>query len=257
MTFFEYTKDIAYGISIGMDYYENKYAWRAEIKNIEKKSIDDILYGNIYVDHFDIPEKKNDKKFYVDAPRMLSMKEFCKRLKYNIHDCAFYTGAGMAKAAGVWDLKELRSKLSLTNVNEFLSCINYNKDEMLQSIKEFSKQLYETNVTMSYIILKKLQDMHGIIIATENRDILHQKANCDVITREKLKFFPLQLLRKNLVVLGLSDDHSGLIDIYRKMNINKSIFIINNGEIPPYCKKNDYYLNADINRFLCEFIKAI
>ena len=80
---------------------------------------------------------------------------------------------------------------------------------------------------------------------------MHQKAGHTVITREILKRFPSKLLCKRLVVVGLSKDHSGFIHLYRSINYQKPIYIVNN-EVPFYYSDYDFVINTDLNLLFLE-----
>jgi NAD-dependent protein deacetylases, SIR2 family len=246
-----------YGIAITIDYKHKKYGWKAEIFD-SKKCIAQRGYGDLFVDQLNPPKGIQPVQIInTGHPKTLSVDIFIDRLLPYMYNGIIYTGAGMAASAGVWNLSQLREKFFMDDFNDFIFSINNNPATILAAVKEFARQLYETTPTKSYSIISDLQKKFNLTVVTENRDMLHQKADHNVITRDLIKRFPMQILGKPLVVTGLSDDHSGFIHLYHSMNKDKPIFIINNGEIPPYCFDRDYYLSADLNDFFIKLKERI
>ncbi len=241
-----------YGLSITIDYENQKYGWHSRVLTYNGELVSEECFGEScscslnlqYNSHLSKNIKDNDINF-------ISINDFINKIIPDLNNLLVYTGAGMAINAGVWDLAKLRSKLYLDNPYEFLRFTNYEKEKIQQTIIEFARQLYDTQPTEAYFILGQLQKKFHIIIATENRDILHQKAGHTVITREILKRFPSKLLCKRLVVVGLSKDHSGFIHLYRSINYQKPIYIVNN-EVPFYYSDYDFVINTDLNLLFLE-----
>lgn len=238
-----------YGIAITIDYENNKYGWRSRIVDSGKTSLAESCFGDIYVSALNPPHTILATETAPTFVNTLLLEEFIDKLLPHLNNCIIYTGAGMSSDAGIWDLKQLRENLFLDNIDKFSDATSHKKNEILLTIKEFAHQLYETTPTESYRILSELQSKYNITIVTENRDILHQKSGHKVFTRDILKRFPLWLLNKTLIIIGLSDDHSGIIWLYHSMNKDTPFFIINNSEIPRYCTDIDWFCSADLNDF--------
>ena len=250
MTFWEDSdSQYIYGISITIDYDNQKYGWHSKVIDCTGGLISEELYGELFSDLINPPRSITvDKDFVESEINTISTDHFINKIIPDLNNLMIYTGAGMAVNAGVWDLAELRNKLYLNNPSYFLRATKYEKEKVRQTVIEFARQLYETQPTEAYFILSKLQRNFHITIATENRDLLHQKAGQTVITRDILKRFPLGLLHKRLVVIGLSNDHSGFINLYRNMNRKTPIYIVNNHEVPRYCSNNDFLIRSDLNQ---------
>lgn len=245
MSFWNKDGSYTFGIAISVDHTMRKYGWKAKV--IKEPCINEcITYGgDIYVDDLHLPRSLELAKDHSIHPKIIDVDKFIEMFLKTVENSIIYTGAGFSANAGIWDLKTIREKLYLDSIDQFLRMINTQEEKILLTIKQFSHQLYETQPTMAYSILGKLQNKYHITIATENRDILHQKAGHKVITREILKFFPKQLIDKYLTVIGLSEDHSDFIRLYRSFNKEMPILVINNGEIPPYCSSSDYVCPVD------------
>lgn len=250
MTFWEGSDfQYIYGISITIDYDNQKYGWRSKVIACTGELVSQELYGELCSDLINPPRSITVAKDFVKNDiNTISIDDFINKIIPDLNNLMIYTGAGMAVNAGVWDLVELRNKLYLNNPSEFLRATKHEKKKVQQTVIEFARQLYETQPTEAYLILNQLQRNFNITIATENRDLLHQKAGHTVITRDVLKRFPIGLLRKRLVVIGLSNDHSGFINLYRSMNRKTPIYIVNNHEVPRYCSSNDFLIRSDLNQ---------
>lgn len=241
-----------YGISITIDYENQKYGWHSRVFTRTGELVSEECYGALCSYSVNLPYNNQiSKNFKANDINFISINDFINKITPDLNNLTVYTGAGMAINAGVWDLAKLRAKLYLDNPNKFLRFTNYEKEKIQQTIIEFARQLYETQPTDAYLILGQLQKKFHVTIVTENRDILHQKAGHTVITREVLKRFPSRLLCKRLVVIGLSDDHSGFIHLYRSMNRKIPIYIVNN-EVPVYYSDYDYIIHADLNLLFLE-----
>ena len=239
------------GITITIDYDNQKYGWHSKVINCIGELVSEEYYGELYCDSINllhcISSTKDSVKNGNDI-NGISMDDFINGIIPNLNNLMIYTGAGMAVNAGVWDLAELRDNLYLNNLSEFLRVTIYEKEKVQHTIMKFAEQLYETQPTEAYLILGQLQKKFHITIATENRDMLHQKAGHTVITRDVLKRFPLGFLCKRLMVIGMSNDHSGFIHLYRRVNRKIPIHIVNS-EVPPYFSRNDYIVCEDLNLF--------
>ena len=241
-----------YGISITIDYENQKYGWHSIVFTCTGELVSEECYGALYSWSLNLPYNNQVyKNISNNGINFISINNFIEKIIPDLNNLMVYTGAGMAINAGVWDLAKLRAKLCLDNPNNFLHLTNYEKEKIQQIIIEFARQLYETQPTDAYLILGQLQKKFHVTIVTENRDILHQKAGHTVITREVLKRFPSRLLCKRLVAIGLSDDHSGFIHLYRSINRKIPIYIVNN-KVPVYYSDYDFMVHDDLNLFFLE-----
>lgn len=247
LSFWEKENNIMYGIAVTIDYEQQKYGWKAKVYE-SQVCVKEVSFGELYVDYLAPPHKIPSVQNNCN-PSVMSTNSFIEEVISCMDHCIIYTGAGVAAEAGVWDLSQLRKHLFLIDVKTFIFAITNNKSEILETIKKFACQLYETKPTEAYFIISDLAKRFNITVISENRDMLHQKAGHNVITRDKLKQFPIYLLNKSLIIVGLSNDHSGFIHLYRSVNKNKPIFIINKNEIPSYCSDNDFFLMTDSKNF--------
>lgn len=244
------TDVLLYGITLSMDYWKNRFGWKAKIVNTETGNENFYSDGDLFVDDMNLLRTIKKQESFLPSPRKLNEKAFLQKFLDVIPNSIVYTGAGLAEKAGIWNLYQLRKNFYLDNKDCFLTMVATRENEILSKVKKFASQLYESKPTSAYYILGELQKRYQFIIATENRDILHQKAGHKVITRDILKRFPLQLMHKQLIVIGLSADHSDFIRLYRTFNKDRPILVIDNGEIPTYCTEADYMCSIDINVFL-------
>ncbi|MDR2406511.1 MAG: hypothetical protein LBE13_00135 [Bacteroidales bacterium] len=247
MGFWSEYKQFIFGIILFIDYSKQSYGWKGFVfKNTIL--INEYEFGNTwFINTPNINIKNNFVK--PQCPKILSIDDFNNLFHNDICKCCIYTGAGIAKKAGIWDLMQIRQALYMENFAIFREELRKAPFYFLNVVKEFSRQLYETEPSDEYYTLKRLQDIYNFPIITENRDILHQKAGHKVYTREILKKYPLIIMNKKLLVIGLSDDHSALINMYRSINPEKPLYVINNGTTPFYLRNYDYYLHMDIATF--------
>jgi NAD-dependent protein deacetylases, SIR2 family len=194
MTFWGKSEQYKYGIVITIDYANQRYGWRSKAIDSDGISFAESFFGYACSDVINPPHIISPlKDSATNTMRVISIDDFTNKLLPHMDNLIVYTGAGMAIDAGIWDLTTLREKLYLNDLKDFLRVTNYDKEKVLFTVKEFARQLYETKPTDSYEILGELQIKFNITIATENRDMLHQKAGHKVITRDILKRFPLWL----------------------------------------------------------------
>lgn len=250
MTLWSQIGTIRYGIAISMDYEKQLYGWKANVIDNKTNQNLNIEFGKIYVENLSpfrkITEDLTNKE-KINKPCLL--EDFIRNLKLNINNCIVYTGAGLSEGAGIWNLQQLRKNLFLNNCERFIWSIQYSKNEILQLVEQFAVQLYETEPTKNYMILSELQKKYNITIMTENRDILHQKSGHKVITRDIIKHFPKCFLNKTLLIIGVSNDHSGFIHLYRSINTDNPVFIVNRDKSISYIREKDWFFAGDLNEF--------
>lgn len=240
-----------FGINILLDYVNQSYGWNAGIECVNG-IIESYEYGTPTTPF--VFSKEKEECITSGIPIILSKEEFLSKLP-NLKECIFYTGAGLSISAGIWDLAQLRSHFLLDNFEQFKEAIKSNRDYFIKMCKQFAIQLYETEPTDAHKIISLLQKKYHCYVFTENRDILHQKTCKQVITRNNFVRSEILMYKKNLIVVGLSKDHTNLIKHYRKYSKGKPIFVINQNVIPEYVQEGDYYLPIDVQELFTTIYK--
>ena len=156
-----------------------------------------------------------------------------------------YTGAGISRAAGVWDANQLEENLMLTSLPDFLTKLITHPDWPRSVVSTFLRQLLNSTPTPAHRTIETLRRKFGCIVWTENRDKLHQKCGTPCIERQNFKRNSFLLKNKTLLVIGVSADHSDLIKLYRERNPNKGIAVIDK-IVPSYISQGDIYFDLDV-----------
>lgn len=165
---------------------------------------------------------------------------------------AVYTGAGISERSGIPNLKQLKALLELHRIPRLLLFFKWRAEVVCRHFLWFVQQLETAAPNETHYILNRFQQAYGLKIFTENCDLLHQKAGSQLILRQHFHKYNFLLTGKILLILGVSEDHSGLIAAYRKLNPSGFVIAVCEDQPPEYLTGTDYYISGDLHQVIGE-----
>ena len=266
-----YTYDSS--LLIHMDYEKQICGWQLWVKATNRTGLNDVCRSAGLIDHGSFFTIGSMESSYKEAD-VFTSKKIRIRPERNVkpiqvktekmieellatEQLCIYTGAGLSTAAGVWSYKMLCRLLWLKDLKSFIQTCVDRRVELDNIIRVFMSQLYNSEPSFGHAVIHKLNQDYQCIVFTENLDNLHQKLKTRVITRNNFQISSLLLKGKQLLVLGVSDDHSGLIRKYRRYMPKSGIYVVNNSGNLPYIEEIDRFVNEDVQIFLQHLHEAI
>lgn len=266
-----YTNDAS--LLIHMEHEKQICGWQLWVKTAHRTGLHDVCCSAGLIDHggfftagsIDSTYKEADvfsgKKIRTGPesilkPLQVKAEKMIEGLLASGQLC-IYTGAGLSTASGVWSYKMLCGLLGLENLKSFIQTCTGRREELDHIIRVFMSQLFDSEPSFGHAVIHKLNQDYQCIVFTENLDNLHQKLKTRVITRNNFQISSLLLKGKQLLVLGVSDDHSGLIRKYRRYMPQSGIYVVNDGSNLPYIEETDQFVKEDVQIFLQRLNEAI
>lgn len=181
-----------------------------------------------------------------------------------------YTGAGIS-AFSIPDFSQVYKnlnwpKLALDTQDRvmcYIQCFFKNEEHALRTMQQFFEKCFFTKPTSAHIALARLVGINrNISLVTENLDFLHEYSGVQPIRLASVEW---QELSKDLsafkdfeyiVVIGLAEDYSGLLNAYKKNNSTGKIIAIN-AQIPKYLSSEDFIFKGDIQVVLPQLLEGV
>lgn len=167
-----------------------------------------------------------------------------------LEEVCIYTGAGLSIYSGIWDYQTLQQRLSLNDLPTFIASCRRREQELNLTIGKFMYQLTTSQPTPGHQIIHRFSMDYGCLVLTENIDNLHQQVGTHVITRGRFSYYQHKLLGRKLLILGVSNDHLGILQAYRQCMPKRPLFVVNTNMHLPYLHETDLFLHQDVQMFL-------
>lgn len=168
-----------------------------------------------------------------------------------------YTGAGLSIYSGIWDYQTLQRRLGLNDLLAFIVSCRCREQELNLAIKKFMYQLTTSQPTPGHRIIHRLSTDYHCSVLTENIDNLHQQVGTHVITRNRFNYYQHKLWGRKLLILGVSNDHLGILHAYRQCMPRRPLLVVNTNMNLPYLHETDLFLHQDVQMFLRLLYNAI
>lgn len=189
-----------------------------------------------------------------DKPCELDISELANLL--NTKQVAIYTGAGIS-AGIVPTMTQLEEEIGLIGDNKtnFLCFVKHcltNPQESLSVLSNFFNACLNGKPTDAHYAVKKISELKGWAVLTENIDLLHQSTGILPLGRACLNTsHDPEILKKIdlILTIGLATDESGFLNQYKKFNPNAIVASINLNS-SNYLSNKDYLIKGDAQKIL-------
>ena len=173
------------------------------------------------------------------------------------HSVLFYTGAGISKSSGVWDMEKLRENLGIDDDEEkdgFLKRAFDSPETITQAWMEFRRLACATLPTPAHKALHRLAKYQQCAILTENIDLLQERTGVRPLHISAEWFSDNVQLDwlceiEVVVTIGLSADDRGFLGWYKGENPEGKIIAVNARQ-PRYIGEGDAIVMGNLQEIL-------
>lgn len=173
-------------------------------------------------------------------PKKYSIEQIAELIKNK--QCAFYSGAGLSKAANIPVMSELYKSLQT------------HQDNVIDVCAGFFHALKTASPTSGHIALQSIATKKTFSIYTENLDTLHEMAGSSPVRLEHQgnRQTPSKKMLEEydaIICVGLSRDWRGLLSFYKQVRPDGQIISIDL-MLPNYLSDHDGWLEGDLQQIL-------